>query len=121
MMTANCKKSYCKGRLKLARTKTEIFRTRVYAVLKGMELADGDFMEAEHVIDGRLKDARAYSIRAKRLFPNFIPRSINIFSQKVSMNEETFYKYATFEEPQEWNPEEHTKNRHADVKNNEDV
>lgn len=105
----------------MARTKTDIFRTRVYAVLKGMELVDGDFMEAEHVIDGRLKDARAYSIRAKRLFPNFITRSINIFSQKVSMNEEIFYKYATFEEPQEWNPEEHTKNRHADVENNEDV
>ena len=104
----------------MTRAKTNIFRTRVYAVLKGMELVDGDFMEAEHVIDGRLKDARAYSIRAKRLFPNFIPRSINIFSQKVSMDEETFYKHATFEEPQKWNPEDHTK-RHADVENNEDV
>lgn len=105
----------------MARTKTEIFRTRVYAVLKGMELVDGDFMEAEHVIDGRLKDEHAYAVRAKRLFPDFIPRSIRIFSQKVSMNEETFCKYATFEEPQEWKPEEHTKNRHADVGNNEDV
>lgn len=104
----------------MARTKTSIFRTRVYAVLKGMELVDGDFMEAEHVIDGRLKDVRAYSIRAKKLFPNFIPRSIEIFSQKVSMDEETFYKHATFEEPQKWNPEEHTK-RHADVENNEDM
>jgi hypothetical protein len=84
-----------------------------------MELVDGDFLEAEHVIDGRLKDARAYSIRAKKLFPNFIPRSINIFSQKVSMNEETFYKYATFEEPQEWNPEEHTNKRHAEIENND--
>ena len=104
----------------MARTKTEIFRTHVYAVLNGMELVDGDFMEAEHVIDGRLKDEHAYAVRAKKLFPNFIPRSIRIFSQKVSMNEETFYKYATFEEPQEWNPEEHTK-RHADVENNEEV
>lgn len=103
----------------MARTKVDIFRTRVYAVLKGMELVDGDFMEAEHVIDGRLKDARAYSIRAKKLFPNFIPRSINIFSQKVSMNEETFYKYATFEEPQKWNPEEHVNKRHADIENND--
>lgn len=103
----------------MAKTKTNIFRTRVYAVLKGMELVDGDFLEAKHVIDGRLKDARAYSIRAKRLFPNFIPRSIEIFSQKVTMNEKTFYKYATFGEPQKWNPEEHTKNRHADVENND--
>ena len=101
----------------MARTKTDIFRTRVYAVLKGMELVDGDFVKAEHVIDGRLKDARAYSIRAKKLLPNFIPRSIEIFSQKVSMDEETFYKYATFGEPQKWNPEEHTKNRHAEVEN----
>lgn len=105
----------------MARTKTEIFRTRVYAVLKGMELVDGDFMTAEHVVDGRLKDARAYQVRAKRLYPNFIPRSIHIYSQKVTMDEDTFYKHATFEDPQEWNPEEHTKNRHADVENNEDV
>lgn len=118
-MIASWKKSYCKGGKKLARTKTDIFRTRVYAVLRGMELVDGDFLEAEHVIDGRLKDERAYSIRAKKLFPNFIPRSINIFSQKVSMNEETFYKYATFEKPQEWNPEEHTNKRHADIENND--
>lgn len=104
----------------MAKTKTDIFRTRVYAVLEGMELVDGEFMEAEHVVDGRLKDVRAYSVRAKRLFPNFVPRSIEIFSQKASMNEETFYKYATFGEPQKWNPEEHTK-RHADVENNEDV
>ena len=103
----------------MARTKTEIFRTRVYAVLKGMELVDGDFMEAEHVVDGRLKDSHAYQVRAKRLFPNFIPRSVHIFSQKVTMDESTFYRYSTFEEPQEWNPEEHTKNRHADVENNE--
>lgn len=102
----------------MARTKTDIFRTRVYAVVKGMELVDGDFVEAEHVIDGRMKDARAYSVRAKKLFPNFIPRSIEIFSQKVSMDEETFYKYAVFGEPQKWNPEEHTKNRHVEVENN---
>lgn len=102
----------------MARTKTDIFRTRVYAVLKGMELVDGDFLEAQHVIDGRLKDVRAYSVRAKRMFPNFIPRSIEIFSQKVTMDEATFYKHATFGEPQKWNPEEHTK-RHADVKNND--
>lgn len=105
----------------MARTKTEIFRTRVYAVLKGMELVDGDFMTGEHIIDGRLKDEYAYAVRAKRLFPNFIPRSICIFSQKVHMDEDTFYRYATFDEPEEWNPEEHTKNRHADVENNEDV
>jgi len=35
------------------------------------------------------------------------------------MNEETFYKYATFGEPQEWNPEEHTNKRHAYVENND--
>lgn len=103
----------------MAKVKTGIFRTRVYALLKGMELVDGDFMQAEHVIDGRLKDARAYSVRAKKLFPNFIPRSIEIYSQKVTMDDETFYKYATFEEPQKWNPEEHTKNRHAEVENND--
>lgn len=103
----------------MARTKTDIFRTRVYAVLKGMELTDGDFMETEHVIDGRLKDVRAYSIRAKKLFPNFIPRSIDIFSQKVTMNEETFYKYATFGKPQKWKPEEHTNKRHAEIENND--
>lgn len=102
----------------LAKVKTGIFRTRVYAVLKGMELVDGDFMQTEHVIDGRLKDVRAYSVRAKRLFPHFIPRAIEIFSQKVSMDDETFYKYATFEEPQKWNPEEHTKKQHAEVENN---
>ena len=105
----------------MARTKTEIFRTRVYAVLKGMELVDGDFMAAEHVIDGRLKDTQAYRIRAKRLYPNFIPRSIRIFSQKVHMDEDVFCKYATFDEPEEWNPAEHTKNRHADVEKTEDV
>lgn len=103
----------------MAKVKTSVFRTRVYAVLRGMELVDGDFMSAEHVIDGRLKDERAYSVRAKRLFPNFIPRSIEIFSQRVSMDDETFYKYATFEEPQKWNPDEHIKNRHAEVENND--
>lgn len=101
----------------LAKVKTGVFRTRVYAVLKGVELVDGDFMSAEHVIDGRLKDERAYAVRAKRLFPNFMPRSIEIFSQKVSMDDETFYKYATFGEPQRWNPEEHTRKQHAEVAN----
>lgn len=101
----------------LAKVKMGIFRTRVYALLKGMELVDGEFMSIEHVIDGRLKDECAYSVRAKRLFPNFIPRSIEIFSQKITMDDETFYKYATFEEPQKWIPEEHTKNRHAEVAN----
>lgn len=99
--------------------KTDIFRTRVYAVLKGMELVDGNFMQAEHIIDGRLKDERAYSVRAKRLFPNFIPRSIEIYSQKVTMSDEVFYKYGTFEKPQKWNPEEHIKKRHAEIENND--
>ena len=103
----------------MAKVKTGIFRTRVYAVLKGMELVDGEFVASDHVIDGRLKDERAYSVRAKRLFPNFIPRSIEIFSQKVTMDDETFYKYATFEEPRKWNPEEHTKKQHAEVVNND--
>lgn len=103
----------------MAGVKTGIFRTRVYAVLRGMELMEGDFVQAEHVIDGRLKDARAYSVRAKRLFPNFMPRTIEIYSQKVSMDDETFYKYATFEEPQKWNPEEHTRKQHAEVESND--
>lgn len=93
----------------MSRTKSGVFRTRVYAVLKGMELVDGDFTPTEHVIDGRLKDERAYAVRAKRLFPDFIPRSIGIYSQKASMDDETFYRYATFEEPQKWDPEEHKK------------
>lgn len=102
----------------MARTKTDIFRTRVYAVLKGMELVDGDFMEAEHVIDGRLKDARAYSIRAKNcsLISSHAP---SIFFSKSVHERGNFYKYATFEEPQEWNPEEHTNKRHADIENND--
>ena len=104
----------------MAKVKTGVFRTRVYAVLEGIESTDGDFLSAEHVIDGRLKDERAYAVRAKKLFPNFIPRSIEIFSQKVTMDDETFYKYATFEKPQKWNPEEHTK-RHAEVDNNDDM
>lgn len=103
----------------MAKVKTGIFRTRVYALLKGMELVDGEFTPSEHVVDGRLKDERAYAVRAKRLFPNFIPRSIEIFSQRVTMDDETFYKYASFEEPQKWDPEEHTKNRHAEVANND--
>ena len=102
----------------MAKVKTGVFRTRVYAVLKGMELLDGDFVESEHVIDGRLKDERAYAVRAKKLFPDFIPRTIEIYSQKVTMDDETFYRYATFEEPQKWDPEEHTRNRHAEIENN---
>lgn len=102
----------------MPRTKSGVFRTRVYAVLRGMELVDGNFMPTEHAIDGRLKDEHAYAVRAKRLFPDFIPRSIEIFSQKVSMDDETFYRYATFDKPQKWNPEEHKK-RHAEVENND--
>lgn len=103
----------------MARVKSGVFRTRVYAVLKGMELVDGDFMPIEHIVDGRLKDVRAYSVRAKKLFPDFIPRSIEIYSQKVTMDDETFYKHATFGEPQKWNPEEHKKKRHAEIENND--
>lgn len=99
--------------------KADIFRTRVYAVLRGMELVDGDFMTAEHVVDGRLKDERAYAVRAKKLFPHFIPRTIEIYSQRVSMDLNTFYKYATFEDPQKWDPDEHTKKQHAEVENND--
>lgn len=103
----------------MARVKSGVFRTRVYAVLRGMELVDGDFVPTEHVVDGRLKDARAYAVRAKKLFPNFMPRTIEVFSQKVTMDDETFFKYATFEEPQKWNPEEHEKKRHAEIENND--
>lgn len=103
----------------MARVKSGVFRTRVYAVLRGMELVDGDFLPTEHVVDGRLKDVRAYAVRAKKLFPNFMPRTIEVFSQKVTMDDETFYKYATFEEPQRWNPEEHGKKRHAEIENND--
>lgn len=104
----------------MAKVKSGVFRTRVYAVLKGMELVDGDFLTVEHVIDGRLKDERAYAVRAKKLFPNFIPRSIEIFSQKVTMDDETFYKYATFEQPRKWVPGEHTRQR-AEVAKNDDM
>lgn len=103
----------------MARVKSGVFRTRVYAVLRGMELVDGDFMPTEHVVDGRLKDARAYEVRAKKLFPNFMPRTIEVFSQKVTMDDETFYKHATFEEPQKWNPEEHERKRHAEIEDND--
>ena len=99
--------------------KADVFSTRVYAVLKGMELVDGDFMAAEHVVDGHLKDERAYAVRAKKLFPHFIPRTIEIYSQRVSMDLETFYKNATFENPQKWNPGEHTNKQHAEVENND--
>jgi len=99
--------------------KADIFRTRVYAVLKGMELVDGDFMTAEHVVDGRLRNERAYAVRAKKLFPHFIPRTIEIYSQRVFMDLETFYKHATFEDPQKWNPEEHTNKQHDEIENND--
>lgn len=99
--------------------KNDVFRTRVYAVLKGMELFDGDFVTAEHVVDGRLKDERAYAVRAKRLFPHFIPRTIEIYSQRVSMDLNTFYNHATFEDPQRWDPDEHTKKQPAEVENND--
>lgn len=115
-MMVSCKRLW-RGVIIMA--KADIFRTRVYAVLRGMELVDGDFMTAEHVVDGRLKDERAYAVRAKKLFPHFIPRTIEIYSQRVSMDLEMFYKYATFEDPQKWDPDEHTRKQHAEVENND--
>lgn len=104
----------------MTKGKTGVFRTRVYAVLKGMELIDDDFVQAEHVVEGRLKDVRAYSVRAKKLFPNFIPRSIEVYSQRVVMDNETFYKYATFEESRRLDLDEHAKKgSHADIENHD--
>lgn len=95
----------------------DIYRTRVYAVLKGMELVDGDFMGTEHVIDGRCGSLDAYAVKAKRLWPNFVARSIEVWSQRVVMSEQDFYAHATFESPQPWNPDEHK--RHAEVEKTE--
>lgn len=97
---------------------SDIVRTRVYAVVEGMELVDGDFMACEHVVDGRMNSREAYAARAKKLWPNFIPRTIHIMSQRVHMSEKDFYGNAVFDAPQPWEPGEHK--RHAELeKNNE--
>ena len=88
---------------------TDIVRTRVYAVVRGMELVDGDFMNAEHVIDGRATSVERYVRKAKRLYPRFLPREVRVMSQKVRMSESEFFAQGHFDKPVEWNPDEHTK------------
>ncbi len=95
----------------------DVYRTRVYAVLKGVELVDGDFVNAEHIVDGRGGSLDAYVSKAKRLWPNFMARSVEVWSQRAVMSERDFYDHATFFSPRPWNPDEHK--RHANVEETE--
>lgn len=74
----------------MGRRKRDILGRGVYGVVKGMEVVEGDFMEGEEVIEGGLKDGGGYWIGGKKVFGNLMGGWMNIFWEKVWMNEESF-------------------------------
>ncbi|WP_298049149.1 hypothetical protein [uncultured Bifidobacterium sp.] len=83
----------------------------MFAIVEGVELVDGEFLKAEHVIDGRLGSAEAYMERAKRMYRDFLPKSVSVLCQRCEMSDEDFYKYGRFSSPEPWDIEAHKRDK----------
>ena len=82
-----------------------VFRTHQYVVVKGVEMTSaGDMIEQEHVIDGKHEDVEYLKRKARREWPDFLPREFSWHKQRAEMSERDFYGMAKFGDDVEYTP-----------------
>lgn len=74
---------------------SKIKRSEVYAVVSGMSIVDGDYVETEHTVIGRHSSIGKYVQRARQLYPDFLPREVHVYRSTFSMPLADFMQTAT--------------------------
>lgn len=64
---------------------SKVKRSEVYAVVSGMGIVNGDYREAEHTVIGRHNSIEKYVQRARKLYPDFLPREVRVYRSTFSM------------------------------------
>lgn len=74
---------------------SKVKRNEVYAVVSGMSIVDGDYQETEHTVIGRHNSIEKYVQRARKLYPDFLPREVRVYRSTFSMPLADFMQTAT--------------------------
>lgn len=64
---------------------SKVKRNEVYAVVSGMSIVDGDYQETERTIIGRHNSIEKYMQRARKLYPDFLPREVRVYRSTFAM------------------------------------
>lgn len=73
---------------------SKVKRNEVYAVISGMSIVDGDYQEAEHTVIGRHNSIEKYVQRARKLYPDFLPREVRVYRSTFAMTLADFMQAA---------------------------
>lgn len=73
---------------------SKVKRNEVYAVVSGMSIVDGDYQEAEHTVIGRHNSIEKYVQRARKLYPDFLPREVRVYRSTFAMTLADFMQAA---------------------------
>ena len=74
---------------------SKVKRNEVYAVVSGMSIVDGDYQETERTIIGRHNSMEKYVQRARKLYPDFLPREVRGYRSTFAMPLADFMQTAT--------------------------
>lgn len=74
---------------------SKVKRNEVYAVVSGMSIVNGDYQETEHTVIGRHNSIEKYVQRARRLYPDFLPREVRVYRSTFAMPLADFMQAAT--------------------------
>lgn len=74
---------------------SKVKRNEVYAVVSGMSIVYGDYQETEHTVIGRHNSIEKYVQRARKLYPDFLPREVRVYRSTFSMPLADFMQTAT--------------------------
>lgn len=64
---------------------SKVKRNEVYAVVSGMSIVGGDYQETEHTVVGRHNSIEKYVQRARKLYPDFLPREVRVYRSTFAM------------------------------------
>lgn len=64
---------------------SKVKRNEVYAVVSGMSIVNGDYQETEHTVIGRHNSIEKYVQRARKLYPDFLPREVRVYRSTFAM------------------------------------
>lgn len=73
---------------------SKVKRNEVYAVISGMSIVDGDYQETERTIIGRHNSIEKYMQRARKLYPDFLPREVRVYRSTFAMPLSAFMQTA---------------------------
>ena len=73
---------------------SKVRRNEVYAVVSGMSIVDGDYQETEHTVIGRHNSIEKYVQRARKLYPDFLPREVRVYRSTFAMTLADFMQTA---------------------------